>query len=106
MVGACSSVYRRYIDSSIPLLGLHHDLDFVATSFELGIKKPDPGLFLHAARKATVAHRLIYGVAGDGDCANLVPSQMLHVGGNLENGHLAAKAVGMRALLYDPMGVL
>ena len=29
---------------------------------------------------------------------------MLHVGDNLDNDFLAAKAAGMRALLYDPAG--
>ena len=100
VVGACSNVYHRYVDSNMPLLGLHNDLDFATTSFECGIKKPDPAIFLHAAKQATVAHRLIYG-GGEGT-TEILPSQMLHVGDDLNNDFLAAKAVGMRALLLDP----
>ena len=103
VVGACSNVYHRYVDSNMPLLGLHRDLDFAATSFSLGIQKPDPAIFLHAAKQATVAHRLIHGVAGEAT-TDILPSQMLHVGDSLNNDFLAAKAVGMRALLFDPDG--
>lgn len=100
VVGACSNVYHRYVDSNMPLLGLHKDLDFAATSFACGVQKPHPEIFLHAAKQATTAHRLIYGA--DSDTTEILPSQMLHVGDNLNNDFLAAKAVGMRALLFDP----
>ena len=36
IVGAVSNVYPRYVDQNLPLLGLHRDLDFAATSYDVG----------------------------------------------------------------------
>lgn len=100
VVGAMSNVYPRYIDQNLPLLGLHRDLDFAATSHEFGVKKPSPGLFDAARRRATHASRLLYGR----ELPDIEPAQMLHVGDDLQNDYLAARSCGMHALLYDPKG--
>lgn len=100
VVGALSNVYPRYVDQNLPLLGLHHDLDFAATSYELGVKKPDPALFDAARRRASHAARLLYGP----EQPELQFDEMLHVGDDVVNDYEAATALGMRALLYDPKG--
>lgn len=99
VVGACSNVYHRYVDSNLPLLGLHRDLDFAATSYSFGEAKPSPKMYREAARQASVAARLIHGSGSP-----IAPAEMLHVGDDLKNDYLAAKAVGMHSLLYDPNG--
>ena len=100
VVGAMSNVYPRYIDQNLPLLGLHRDLDFAATSHEFGVKKPDAGLFTAARQRATHVRRLLNGR----DSPEIQPAEMLHIGDDLANDYRAARAVGMRALLYDPKG--
>ena len=61
VVGVCSNVYPRYVDQNLPLLGLHRDLDFAATSYEAGALKPSRDVFDAAARKASHVNRLLHG---------------------------------------------
>ena len=99
VVGACSNVYHRYVDQNLPLLGLHNDLDFAATSYELNVAKPDAEIFLAAVRKASHVAKLQYGAQ-----MAILPEEVLHVGDDLQKDYLAAKRVGMHALLFDPKG--
>lgn len=101
VVGALSNVYPRYVDQNLPLLGLHTDLDFAATSHEFGVKKPEPALFEAALTRASHAARLL---AADPTLPDIQPGELLHVGDDLNNDYLAAKAFGARALLFDPEG--
>jgi len=101
VVGCVSNVYHRYVDQNLPLLGLHRDLDFASTSFEVGVTKPDSALFLDAVRKASHVARLLHG----SELPDISPMEVLHVGDDLKKDYFAAKAAGMQALLYDPKGV-
>ena len=42
IVGAVSNVYPRYVDTNLPLLGLHRDLDFAATSYDVILPARSP----------------------------------------------------------------
>jgi len=101
IVGAVSNVYPRYVDQNLPLLGLHRDLDFAATSYDVGVAKPDAALFHEACRRASHVSRLL---ADDNEQPSITPNQVLHVGDDLKKDYLAAKAAGMQALLFDPKG--
>ncbi|EOD27480.1 hypothetical protein EMIHUDRAFT_235679 [Emiliania huxleyi CCMP1516] len=103
VVGVCSNVYPRYVDQNLPLLGLHRDLDFAATSYEAGALKPSRDVFDAAARKASHVNRLLHGRTQP-DVAPGQAHTVLHVGDDLEKDYLAARAVGMHALLFDPDG--
>ena len=110
VVGVVSNVYPRYVDANLPLLGLHRDLDFAVTCHALGQKKPSRAVFEAATRKAAHVHLLLGGgtsVVRDGGAAAaapLEPEQVLHIGDDLQNDYLAARAAGLRALLFDPEG--
>jgi FMN phosphatase YigB (HAD superfamily) len=41
---------------------------------------------------------------GAAAAAPLEPEQVLHIGDDLQNDYLAARAAGLRALLFDPEG--
>jgi len=98
VVGVVSNVYHRYVDQNLPLLGLHKDLDFAAISYELDDAKPSPHIFREAIRKASHVHRLLYGK----EQPDILPSEVLHVGDDLQKDYMAAKKAGMCALLFDP----
>ena len=66
-------------------LGLLDLVDFVASSEEAGIEKPNPGLFDLVVAKARCA-----------------PSEILFVGDNLRKDVLGATAAGMRAVWLQP----
>jgi FMN phosphatase YigB (HAD superfamily) len=110
VVGVASNVYPRYVDANLPLLGLHRDLDFAVTSHALGQKKPSRAVFEAATRKAAHVHLLLGGGTsavrdgGAAAAAPLEPEQVLHIGDDLQNDYLAARAAGLRALLFDPEG--
>ena len=111
VVGVVSNVYPRYVDANLPLLGLHRDLDFAVTCHALGQKKPSRAVFEAATRKATHVRRLLLGggesavrEGGAAAAAALEPEQVLHIGDDLQNDYLAARAAGLRALLFDPEG--
>lgn len=62
-------------------------VDFLVTSEELGVEKPDPRLFALCAEKAGVPPK---------DCA--------FVGDSLEKDALAARRAGMAGVWYCPKG--
>ena len=95
-----SNVYPRYVDQNLPLLGLHHNLDFATISSEVGEQKPSRVMFDEAVKRASHVSRLLHG----SELPDVAPEQMLHVGDDLQKDYLAAKALGMRALLFDPKG--
>ncbi|MCD7887241.1 MAG: HAD-IA family hydrolase, partial [Clostridiales bacterium] len=66
-------------------LGLLDALDFVVTSEEAGVEKPDPGLFLLCAEKA-----------------GCLPEECLFIGDNLKKDVLGAQNAGMEALWLQP----
>lgn len=66
-------------------LGLLDLMDFVVTSEEAGVEKPDPGLFLLCAEKA-----------------GCLPEECLFIGDNLKKDVLGAQNAGMEALWLQP----
>lgn len=66
-------------------LGLLEKLDFVVTSEEAGVEKPDRKLFQLCAEKA-----------------GCLPEECLFIGDNLKKDVLGAQAAGMRALWVQP----
>ena len=88
----------RYVDENLPLLGLHNDLDFATTSYEVGVKKPDETVFHAERRRATHARRLLFGEYE----RITTPGELLHNGDDPKNDYLAATKRGMNALLFDP----
>ncbi len=62
-------------------------VDFIVTSEEVGVEKPEAKLFEACVRKSACPA---------GDC--------LYVGDSLQNDAYGASAVGMKALLFDPAG--
>lgn len=65
-------------------LGLDSYLDFVSTSEEAGVDKPDPGIFQLALDKAGVS-----------------AAAAIHVGDQYEMDIVGARSAGMRAVLID-----
>lgn len=68
-------------------LGVGHRFVVIAASAAVGAAKPDPAIFLHAARVAGVD-----------------PARALHVGDRRLEDYDGARAAGMRALLLDRHG--
>lgn len=68
-------------------LGVAARLEVIAASAAVGVAKPDPAIFLHAARVAGVE-----------------PSRALHVGDRRVEDYDGARGAGMRALLLDRHG--
>lgn len=78
---------RKKIDHALSITGIAHHFDEnIFSSYDVGSWKPDPGLFLHAAKAM--------GFQPD-RCAVVEDSLV---------GISAAKAAGMSAVLYDPQG--
>ena len=102
VVGTVCNTYHRYVDNNLPGLDLHHDLDFAVVSNEVGDAKPAPHMFEVARKRATDASWLLFD--GAKDAGEVSAPAMLHVGTSLANDYLAAKQVGMRALLLDASG--
>lgn len=68
-------------------LGLLEELDFVVTSEEAGVEKPDDGLFQLCAQKA-----------------GCEPEECLFIGDNLRKDVRGARNAGMHALWFRPEG--
>ena len=68
-------------------LGLAGWLDAVVDSGLVGIEKPDPGIFRHAAAALGVE-----------------PAEAVHVGDLYSIDVVGARAAGARAILLDPVG--
>jgi FMN phosphatase YigB (HAD superfamily) len=63
-------------------------LDFVVMAQDIGIEKPDAGIFEHAARLA--------------ECD---VTEMMHVGDSLESDVVGANGVGAVSVWFNPDGV-
>jgi putative hydrolase of the HAD superfamily len=74
--------------SRLAAASLLEALEFVVDSHEMGIEKPDPRIFAHAARAMA-----------------LEPSACLYVGDLFSVDVVGARAAGMHAALIDPIGV-
>lgn len=89
-----ATAYPRCVASSGPVTKIRHALavsglsayfnDNIFSAYEVGAWKPDPGLFLHAAR-----------------AMGFRPEQCIVVEDS-DVGIAAARAAGMRGLRYDP----
>jgi len=88
ITGVTSNGDERYRDGVLPMLGLDEELDFVVLSKEVGVEKPAWPIYEQTLKKAGVAH----------------PSEILHIGDNLDVDYLAPKRGGYRALLLDRFG--
>ena len=75
-------------------------LDVATRVYEAQVAKPDPKLYEAALKRATHARRLLHGK----DLPAIKPEEMLHIGDDLTNDYLAAKAAGWQAILVDPKG--
>ncbi|XP_015065558.2 haloacid dehalogenase-like hydrolase domain-containing protein 3 [Solanum pennellii] len=86
-VGLVSNAEYRYRDIILPALGLNQgsEWDFGVFSGLEGVEKPDPRIFEIALKKA----------------GNVAPEEALHIGDSLRKDYLAARGVGMHALLLD-----
>ncbi|MCJ8315075.1 MAG: HAD-IA family hydrolase [Saccharospirillaceae bacterium] len=76
------------INSALRITGLAHFFDgLIFSSYDVGSWKPEPGLFLHAAQNMGYA-----------------PSECLVVEDSIV-GITAAKAAGMKSILFDPYSI-
>jgi len=76
-------------------LGLGQYIDFIVTSHEFGIEKPDPRIFNEAKEKAS---KLLQ----EKQPLNL--GEVLHIGDSLDKDYAGAVSAGCKALLLDPTG--
>lgn len=83
VVGIVSNVDRD-LTPYCQQLGLGGEVDFVVTSWEVGVGKPHPGIFLQALAEAGV-----------------MPEHVLHVGDQYNTDVLGARGVGITGLLLD-----
>ncbi len=83
VVGIVSNVDRD-LAPFCQQLGLDGKVDFVVTSWEVGVGKPHPDIFLRALEAARVP-----------------PEQALHVGDQYNTDVLGARGVGITGLLLD-----
>ena len=84
-VGTNMTADRQF--EKLERLGLLRELDFLVSSEELGVEKPDPRLFALCAEKAGAA-----------------PEACCFVGDSLEKDALAALRAGLRGVWYCPGG--
>jgi putative hydrolase of the HAD superfamily len=69
-------------------LGIRHAFDCIVLSGELGLQKPDPAIFRHAAA-AVGTH----------------PGECLHVGDSYADDVIGARRAGMQACWFNPSGL-
>ncbi|MFK3936088.1 HAD family hydrolase [Alkalihalobacillus sp. NPDC078783] len=72
-------IYQR---NKIDSLGITSYMDVIVTSGELGIKKPDPAIFLYGLGKLKVG-----------------PEQAIFIGDDLTKDIVPSKSLGMRTIL-------
>ncbi|MBI5446042.1 MAG: HAD-IA family hydrolase [Deltaproteobacteria bacterium] len=82
--GAIVSNWDSRLHKVLSGLRLHERFRFVLTSAEFGAEKPDPSIFLEAARRLGAP-----------------PAEVLHVGDLLVDDIEGSRAAGMRGLLID-----
>ena len=83
VIGAVTNSDERYRTLVLPSLGLIDALDFVVTSKEVGVEKPDARIFKHAI----------------GDAA--MPGTWAHIGDSEKRDYVGARNAGMRAVLLS-----
>ncbi len=86
VVGIVSNVDRD-LTPYCQELGLDGEVDFVVTSWEVGVGKPHPDIFMQALKQARIA-----------------PEHTLHVGDQYNTDVLGARGVGIKGLLLDRDG--
>ena len=84
LISNATDLARKVMDN----LDFSKYFDFMVLSEEVGVRKPDPRIFLMAAQKA-----------------NVHPSRAIHIGDRLAIDVLGAKKAGMNAVLIDRMGI-
>ena len=81
VIGAVTNADERYRTLVLPSLGLSDAMDFVITSKEFGIEKPDARIFRHAIGETAVA------------------GTWAHIGDSEKRDYRGARNAGMRAVL-------
>jgi putative hydrolase of the HAD superfamily len=76
------------LDELLELVGLKQHFDLSIDSHVVGLRKPDPGIF-----QLTLAR------------LGLEPHEAAFIGDSYAHDALAARAVGMRGILLDPLGL-
>ncbi len=84
-VGTNMTAYIQY--EKLERLKLAPYVDFLVTSEEVGVEKPDKKLFLACVKKS-----------------GFKAEECLYVGDSLKNDAYGARAAGLQALLFDPQG--
>lgn len=88
-------VVSNFDSSLTPTLrahGLTDYFDFTVTSESAGAAKPQPAIF--------------YRALGEFDLQSLSPTEVAHVGDEIENDYFAPRSLGMTAFLVDHEGQL
>jgi len=89
-IGVISNFDNRLHDI-IPAVGLSKLVDYVVTSEDAKSSKPDPQIFDFAAKKSKIS--------------DLQPSEVLHIGDDLDKDYFGARNVGWNSVLVDRWGV-
>jgi putative hydrolase of the HAD superfamily len=85
LVAVISNTEDGRARESLEAAGLAERFDFIIDSHLVGLSKPDPAIFRHAL-----------------ELLHVEPDEAVFVGDSYAHDALAARAVGMRALLLDP----
>jgi HAD superfamily hydrolase (TIGR01509 family) len=86
LVAVISNTEDGRARDSLEAAGLAERFDLIIDSHLVGFKKPDPAIFRHALERL-----------------NVEPKEAAFVGDSYAHDALAARAVGMRAVLLDPL---
>ena len=92
LLGICSNTPNRHSASVLPMLGIHEQFKFFASSQDVGHEKPHKEIFEDAFRQAQFW------------LPDLKREEVLHVGDSLACDFCGAKAFGFQALLLDRSG--
>ncbi len=84
-VGVVSNSFADVQYQKLEVLGLRHGLSCIVLSDELGIRKPEPGIFTHAASLLQVH-----------------PTECLYVGDSYANDIIGANNAGMKVCWFNP----
>jgi HAD superfamily hydrolase (TIGR01509 family) len=86
LVAVISNTEDGRVRDALEAAGLSEKFDTIIDSHLVGFKKPDPAIFRHAL-----------------ELLNVEPHEAAFVGDSYAHDALAARAVGMRAILLDPL---
>ncbi|KAJ9441567.1 putative uncharacterized hydrolase C7D4.05 [Diplonema papillatum] len=90
-LGVVTNNSHRVIDSTLPLLGVSGMFDFFLCSRDVGVDKPEAGIFHEAVRRGS-AH-----VRNGG--APLANHEVLHIGDNVRADYRGARGSGLHSIL-------